>query len=119
MVKITFLGGCREVGRSGVLIESNNGSSCILDYGIRFKGKKRLPYEAEAKDLKAIALSHCHIDHSGGLPLLYKNNNVPLFTNPLTLRITDKNGEDIDIRLSVENTEHLQSFLKTTLKGAK
>lgn len=99
MVKITFLGGCREVGRSGVLIESNNGSKCILDYGIRFKGKERLPYEVETNNIKAVALSHCHIDHSGALPFLYKTHSIPFFTNPVSLAITEVLIKDM-IRIS-------------------
>jgi len=89
MPHIRFLGGCREVGRSGVLIESNNGAQCILDYGIRFKGEERLPLDGDFNNLKAIALSHCHVDHSGALPLLFKNKDIPLFTNPLTLRMSE------------------------------
>jgi putative mRNA 3-end processing factor len=89
MVKISFLGSCREIGRSGLLIESKSGTQCILDYGIRFNGEDRLPYESEIKNLKAIALTHCHIDHSGALPLLYKSYRVPFFTNPVTLAVTE------------------------------
>ena len=99
MTKISFLGACREVGRSAVLIESNNGAQCILDYGVRFTEEERLPSNGDINNLKAIALSHCHIDHSGGLPLLFKNNDVPLFTNPLTLRISEILLEDM-IRIS-------------------
>ena len=99
MTKISFLGACREVGRSAVLIESNNGAQCILDYGVRFTEEDRLPSNGDINNLKAIALSHCHIDHSGGLPLLFKNNEVPLFTNPLTLRISEILLEDM-IRIS-------------------
>lgn len=99
MTKISFLGACREVGRSAVLIESNNGAQCILDYGVRFTEEDRLPSNGDINNLKAIALSHCHIDHSGGLPLLFKNNDVPLFTNPLTLRISEILLEDM-IRIS-------------------
>jgi len=99
LTKISFLGACREVGRSAVLIESNNGAQCILDYGVRFTEEERLPSNGDINNLKAIALSHCHIDHSGGLPLLFKNNDVPLFTNPLTLRISEILLEDM-IRIS-------------------
>jgi len=89
MVRITILGAAREVGRSAVLIESKNGDKCLLDYGIRFRGKERLPYEVETtKNLKAIALSHCHIDHSGALPFFYKHKAIPFYTNPVTLAIT-------------------------------
>ncbi|MFX1237264.1 MAG: MBL fold metallo-hydrolase [Promethearchaeota archaeon] len=89
MVKLTFLGGCREVGRSGILIQSKNGSKVILDYGIRFRGKERFPSEINTKNLGAIAVTHCHVDHSGGIPLLYKSSNAPLYTNPITLRISE------------------------------
>ena len=55
MTLIKFLGGCREVGRSAVLIESNHGAQCILDYGVRFKTEERLPSNGEINNLKAIA----------------------------------------------------------------
>ncbi|MFW9785218.1 MAG: MBL fold metallo-hydrolase [Candidatus Heimdallarchaeota archaeon] len=89
MVKISFLGGCREVGRSAILIESDHGEKCVLDYGVRFTENDRLPYDSNLSNLKAVALTHCHIDHSGGLPYLFKKFNVPLYINPLTLRITE------------------------------
>lgn len=85
MVKISFLGSCREIGRSGILIESKSGSQCILDYGVGFNGEDRLPHKANINNLKAIALTHSHIDHSGGLPFLYKTKKVPFFTNPISL----------------------------------
>jgi len=95
LTKISFLGACREVGRSAILIESKNGAQCILDYGVRFTSEERLPSKGDINNLKAIALSHCHIDHSGGLPLLFKNKDIPLFTNPLTLRISEILLEDM------------------------
>ena len=49
MSKITFLGSCREVGRSAILIESKNGDKCLLDYGIRFNNEDRLPYETNLR----------------------------------------------------------------------
>ncbi|MFX1344888.1 MAG: MBL fold metallo-hydrolase [Promethearchaeota archaeon] len=89
MVSISFLGGCREVGRSAVLVESKSGTKCMLDYGIRFRGEERLPQDTNIENLKAIALTHSHIDHSGGLPFLYKKKKVPFFTNSISLALSE------------------------------
>jgi putative mRNA 3-end processing factor len=89
MVNIKFLGGAREVGRSAVLIKSKNGKSCLLDYGVRFTEEDRLPIDADLGDLQAIALSHCHIDHSGALPYIYTKYKVPLLTNALTHQVSE------------------------------
>ncbi len=99
MPKITFLGSCREVGRSAILIESKKGIKCMFDYGIRFRGDDRLPIDADLDGLSAIALTHCHIDHSGAIPYLYKDHEIPLFTNPLTLRVIETLIKDM-IRIS-------------------
>jgi putative mRNA 3-end processing factor len=89
MVVIKFLGGAREVGRSAVLIKSNKGKTCLLDYGVRFTEEDRLPIDTDLGDLQAIALSHCHIDHSGALPYLYTKCEVPLLTNALTYQVSE------------------------------
>jgi len=100
MVKISFLGSCREVGRSAILIESKNGTKCMLDYGIRFRGEERLPYNgADIKHLKACMITHCHIDHSGAIPYLYKNSEMPFYTNAVTLSIIKELIED-QLRIS-------------------
>lgn len=101
MTKITFLGGCREVGRSAVLIESNSGNKIMLDYGVRFSQDERLPQEADLSNLKAVALSHCHVDHSGALPHLYKGVDIPLLTNPVTLAL---------IELLIKDTIKISSY---------
>jgi putative mRNA 3-end processing factor len=117
MVKISFLGSCREVGRSAILIESKSGAQCILDYGIRFIGEERLPYKADIKNLKGVALSHCHVDHSGGLPFLFKDSDIPFFTNPLTLRISEILLEDM---LKISNYPYPFGYreLRKTRKNA-
>ncbi|MFW9951906.1 MAG: MBL fold metallo-hydrolase [Candidatus Thorarchaeota archaeon] len=89
MTKISFLGSCREIGRSCILIESEKGSKCLLDYGIGFNNDNRLPLEADFSNLKSIALTHSHIDHSGALPFIYKKNKIPFFTNSISLEIAE------------------------------
>src|SRR6056297_1666359 len=89
MVKITFLGACREVGRSGVLIESEKTDDAVLcDYGTKFGKEQKFPKHVSGRDLSAIALTHAHVDHSGAIPLFYISGSVPLLTTKLTFDIT-------------------------------
>lgn len=105
MATISFLGACREVGRSAILIESKSGAKCMFDYGIRFRGEERLPYNTNLKNLKAVALTHCHLDHSGALPFLYKTKKIPFFTNSISLAITE-----VLIRDMIKISNYLHPF---------
>lgn len=78
-VRITCLGGGRQVGRSCFLLHTPN-SKIILDCGINpgiSEGPEKYPYlnVAEIGDINsidAVILSHAHLDHSGLVPYLYK-----------------------------------------------
>jgi len=78
-VRITCLGGGRQVGRSCFLLHTPN-SKVILDCGINAgipEGPEKYPYLniAEIGDINsidAVILSHAHLDHSGLVPYLYK-----------------------------------------------
>ncbi len=75
-MKLTFYGGVGEVTGSRHLLEAA-GRRVLLDCGL-FQGhradairkNKELPFDA--KGLHHVLLSHAHVDHSGGLPLLTK-----------------------------------------------
>ncbi|MBU1202015.1 MAG: beta-CASP ribonuclease aCPSF1 [Nanoarchaeota archaeon] len=75
-VRITALGGARQVGRSAILLQTPE-SRVLLDCGIDVASEKN-PYphleapEFDIKELDAIIVSHAHIDHSGLVPLLFK-----------------------------------------------
>jgi metallo-beta-lactamase family protein len=86
---IGFHGAAEEVTGSRHLV-SAGGSRVLLDCGL-FQGRRqesldksrRLPFPAEG--LRAVILSHAHIDHSGALPLLYKKGaRAPLLCTPAT-----------------------------------
>lgn len=102
MVKIRFLGACREVGRSGVLIESEEtGDQVLLDYGVKSDHKTMFPEHVSGRDLSAIVLSHSHIDHCGGIPLFYISGSVPLYCTELTYNISEVLYQDM-MRISQE-----------------
>ena len=76
-IRITFLGGGRQVGRSCFLLSTPQ-TKILLDCGINVagKGKEKFPYldvsEFKINELDAIILSHAHLDHSGLIPYLFK-----------------------------------------------
>ncbi len=76
-VRITVLGGGRQVGRSCILLQTPN-SKIIIDCGIDVSasGVDRFPYlnvsEFDINEIDAIILSHGHLDHCGLVPYLYK-----------------------------------------------
>ncbi|HMF30885.1 MAG TPA: MBL fold metallo-hydrolase [Candidatus Lokiarchaeia archaeon] len=90
MVKITFLGACREIGRSAVLIESEETPARVVcDYGIRMSEKEQnLPGHIRSKDLTAIVLTHAHLDHTGGAPIFYVSSAPRIYATPLTFKLT-------------------------------
>ncbi len=70
-MKIEFLGGAREVGGSCISVETDS-CKVALDYGTKLDEEpKKLP-----KDFDAVIISHAHLDHTGSLLSLSKNNPV-------------------------------------------
>ncbi|RLJ06559.1 MAG: beta-CASP ribonuclease aCPSF1 [Candidatus Aenigmatarchaeota archaeon] len=80
-IRITALGGFRQVGRSCVLVQTPH-SSILMDCGID-PGSNEIPYinapEFDLESLDAICLSHAHIDHCAFIPYLYEQG----YTGPL------------------------------------
>jgi KH/beta-lactamase-domain protein len=76
-IRVTFLGGGRQVGRSCILLQTPQ-TKVLLDCGINVaaKGKEKFPYldvsEFKINELDAIILTHAHLDHSGLIPYLFK-----------------------------------------------
>ncbi len=78
-VRITCLGGGRQVGRSCFLLHTPN-SKILLDCGINpaiAEGPEKFPYLnvgeiGDINSIDAIILTHAHLDHSGLISYLYK-----------------------------------------------
>ncbi|MEW6295506.1 MAG: beta-CASP ribonuclease aCPSF1 [Candidatus Diapherotrites archaeon] len=75
-IRMTALGGFREVGKSAILIETPE-TKVLLDCGIDVANSEQpYPYFDAIRfpidQLDAIAISHAHVDHSGFVPYLFK-----------------------------------------------
>jgi len=75
-VRISYLGGGRQVGRSCLFLQTPE-SRVLLDCGVNIAtDKDAYPYleapEFNINDLDAVVLTHSHLDHCGFIPYLYK-----------------------------------------------
>ncbi len=90
-VKVTALGGFREVGRSCSLVETPN-SRILIDCGINpdtSEPTKAYPYlsamNLELEKIDAVVLTHAHLDHCGFVPYLYAYGyDGPVYCTPPT-----------------------------------
>ncbi len=96
-IRVTGLGGFREVGRSSILVQTNE-SYVLVDFGVNIAAlrdpKKAFPhfdapefrYVLDAGLLDAIIITHAHLDHCGMLPYLFRFNlfDGPIYTTPPT-----------------------------------
>lgn len=90
-VKVTALGGFKEVGRSCLLLQTPN-SSVLIDCGINADtsdNSKAYPYlnamNLSLEQIDAVIVSHAHLDHSGFIPYLYKYGyDGPTYCTPPT-----------------------------------
>ncbi len=93
-MKIEVLGAAREVGGSCILVETDS-AKIALDYGTKLDGEMhKLP-----KDFDAIVISHAHLDHSGSLLSLSKENPL-LIGAPITRDVT---GELLRDNVKIQN----------------
>ena len=70
-MRVRFLGGAREVGRSALLVNDR----LLLDYGVLTGNPPQFP--VEAPDPEAVVVSHGHLDHVGAIPSLLSGDRRP------------------------------------------
>ncbi len=122
-VRIICLGGVEEIGRNMTLIEFR-GDIVVIDMGLQFNDAKTpgidfiLPntkYLEERKgNIRAVLITHGHLDHIGGIPyLMNRIGNPPLYTRNLTALMIKKRQEEfphlppIDFKI-VEGNERVK-----------
>ena len=88
-MEIEFIGAAQTVTGSMHLVRTSHGA-VLLDCGL-FQGRRRESIDRNqhlrvpVREIRAVVLSHAHIDHSGALPLLYKNGYAgPIYATPAT-----------------------------------
>lgn len=93
-MRIHFNGAAQTVTGSQFLLEVN-GSCVLLECGL-FQGRRSEMYERnrtfrfDPKRISAVLLSHAHIDHSGNLPHLVKQEYAgPIYATPATADLAD------------------------------
>ena len=91
-VRVTTLGGFRQVGRSAILVQTREGS-ILLDCGIN-PGTTNPPEaypridQIDLEELEAVVITHAHLDHCGFLPFLFKYGyDGPVYCSEPTLNL--------------------------------
>ncbi len=87
-VRVTTLGGCREVGRNAFLLSTPE-TRVLIDCGVSV-GSEGMPYlyvpeVSPISNLDAVVITHAHLDHSGLVPLLFLYGfDGPIYTTQPT-----------------------------------
>lgn len=94
VLSVIPLGGVEEIGLNMTVMEYEN-DMIVIDAGLMFPGEDMpgidfvipdFSYILDNRDkLRGIVLTHGHEDHTGALPFLLKEINVPVYGTPLTL----------------------------------
>lgn len=87
-MKLRFLGGTGQVERSSVLVEGSE-SRILIDYGVKLSKPPIFPLHVAPRELDALLISHAHLDHSGGSPLLYVSGEMNCYLTSATLDFMD------------------------------
>ena len=104
-VRIIPIGGVEEVGRNMLIIDVN-GDIFVMDAGFDFTSDDSAPgvdytlpntkFLEENKDrVRAVIITHGHLDHIGGIPfLLPRFGNPPIYTRAMTSVMIAKRQEE-------------------------
>ncbi len=103
--RVITIGGFEEVGRNMLAVE-NKDEIFVFDVGFEFTSEDDAPgidytlpniqYLKENKHkIKAIIITHAHLDHIGGIPFLIGEiGNPPIYTRNLTALLIKKRMEE-------------------------
>ena len=104
-VRIVPLGGVEEVGRNMFAVETGN-DIFVCDAGFQFVSEDAAPgvdyilpntkyLEVNQDRVRAVIITHAHLDHIGGIPfLLGRFGNPPIYTQNLSAVMIAKRQEE-------------------------
>lgn len=126
-LKIRFLGGTREIGRSAIALKTEK-TQLLLDYGVMVDHEPGFPMHIPPKEVDAVILTHSHLDHTGTTPIFHIQERKPVYgTQPsfdlIQLLISDfihLSGyylpfEYIELRSMMRSCVHLNYREKQTI----
>ena len=104
VIRIIPLGGVEEIGKNMTAIEIGN-DIIVVDAGMQFKTEDtpgidyiipNTTYLEERKDkIRAMLVTHGHLDHIGGIPLVMNRiGNPPLYSRNLSILVMKKRQEE-------------------------
>lgn len=122
VLRIIPLGGCEEIGQNSTIFEYGD-DMILVDYGMQFsqefmRGVNYIIPDAgylykNKHKLKAIVITHGHLDHIGGITHLMKDfKNIPIYGSNFTLCLVKKRLEEAKIKgqlREVKDGEHIQA----------
>ncbi len=89
-IRVTSLGGCREVGRSSFVLSTPE-SRVLVECGVNVSSEESAtpylytPEVSPLDQIDAVVLTHAHLDHAGLVPLLFKYGfKGPIYCTPPT-----------------------------------
>ena len=128
VIRIIPLGGVEEIGKNMTAIEIGN-DIIVVDAGMYFSNESTpgidyvIPntrYLEERKDkIRALVITHGHLDHIGGVPLvLSRIGNPPVYSRNLTLLLCQKRHSEFP-HLPAMNTVLVENDQTVTLGNMK
>lgn len=107
-VRVLFFGGCGEIGKNMYGLECND-EIVILDCGMKFSTEDTLgvdflvpniQYLEERKDMvKGLIISHAHLDHIGGIPIILNRvGNPTIFSRRMSIEFIRNRQSEFEMK---------------------